>query len=171
MKDKLQRLAHDITQKESNKNVSLSTSRINYMDPRITVAFCKRVNLEVKHLFSSTVIQKFPWALAALPDYSFRTDATINFEDALRETKENMAKQGIASGNEDDECGSEESPNEESGGGQEKKTDNVSSSSPSAAPKAAVMKRSAPLAAGSRRQRLSMAKAPAASPAKRRKRS
>jgi len=160
LKDKLQRIAHDITQKESNKNVSLSTSRINYMDPRITVAFCKRVNLEVKHLFSSTVIQKFPWALAALPDYTFRTDATINFEDALRETRDNMAKQGIASGNDADECGSEESPNEESR--QQKKTVVANP-----APKAA-MKRCASSAAGSsRRQRLSMAKS--ASAAKRRK--
>lgn len=28
--------------KEDNKNVALGTSKINYMDPRITIAWCKR---------------------------------------------------------------------------------------------------------------------------------
>jgi len=157
LKDKLQRLAHDITQKESNKNVSLSTSRINYMDPRITVAFCKRVNLEVKYIFSSTVIQKFPWALAALPDYKFRTDETIKFEDALRETRENMAKQGIEERtSEDDECGSEGETNENvETGGQKPK-----------APAKATRKKPATKAPAPRHPRLSVARSP---PAKRRK--
>ena len=50
MKETLERLrqrVHDIESRmrvrEDNKTVALGTSRINYMDPRITVAWCKRV--------------------------------------------------------------------------------------------------------------------------------
>lgn len=40
---RIQTLELQMRNKEENKEVSLSTSKINYMDPRITVAWCKRV--------------------------------------------------------------------------------------------------------------------------------
>lgn len=95
LKERARKVANEMTQKESNKNVSLSTSRINYMDPRITVAFCKRVGLDVKQIFNATIIQKFPWAMAATPDFKFRTEKETRFEDALQEARDAMAKQGI----------------------------------------------------------------------------
>jgi len=48
--------------KEDNKSVALGTSKINYMDPRISVAFCKRVELQIEKVFSGSLRTKFPWA-------------------------------------------------------------------------------------------------------------
>ena len=42
--------------------VSLGTSKINYMDPRITIAWCKRKNVPLSDVFNKTLIEKFEWA-------------------------------------------------------------------------------------------------------------
>lgn len=81
LKGRLQKAADAMTARESNKCVSLTTSRVNYMDPRITVAFCKRVDIEVKNFFPATMMQKFPWALAVDENYSFRTMKTDDLKD------------------------------------------------------------------------------------------
>eukprot|EP00918_Siedleckia_nematoides_P096179 GHVU01210970.1.p1 GENE.GHVU01210970.1~~GHVU01210970.1.p1 ORF type:complete len:688 (-),score=148.45 GHVU01210970.1:577-2640(-) len=57
--------------KEDNKEVALSTSKINYMDPRITIAFCKKLELPVEKVFSRGVRDKFPWAMYAKRDFVF----------------------------------------------------------------------------------------------------
>lgn len=41
--EKIRKLEIDIRNKDDNKEVALGTSKINYMDPRISVAWCKRV--------------------------------------------------------------------------------------------------------------------------------
>merc|ERR1712194_729175 len=69
--ERLRKHMTDVTQKETNKNVSLTTSKINYMDPRITIAFCKRTGLEITKVFSKTIQQKFPWAMSIRSDYCF----------------------------------------------------------------------------------------------------
>jgi hypothetical protein len=43
VKARLLRHRTAIETKEANKTVSLGTSKVNYMDPRITVAWCKKV--------------------------------------------------------------------------------------------------------------------------------
>eukprot|EP01134_Creolimax_fragrantissima_P002311 CFRG2311T1 len=58
-----------IGDKEDNKTVALGTSKINYMDPRISVAWCKKVNLPVDKVFNKTLRQKFLWALHAEADF------------------------------------------------------------------------------------------------------
>lgn len=61
-------------EKEDLKTVALSTSKINYIDPRITIAWCKKNNVDIKKVFSKGVRDKFPWAFAevdATPDYEF----------------------------------------------------------------------------------------------------
>lgn len=40
---RLHRHKTNMETKEANKTVSLGTSKVNYMDPRITVAWCKKV--------------------------------------------------------------------------------------------------------------------------------
>jgi DNA topoisomerase I len=45
------------------KNISLGTSKINYIDPRITVAFLKKHNLPLEKIFSKTLQEKFKWAM------------------------------------------------------------------------------------------------------------
>ena len=71
IKQRIEKKTNEIEQKEGNKNVSLTTSRINYMDPRITIAWCKKVGLHVGKIFSASVIVKFPWAMDVNPDYRF----------------------------------------------------------------------------------------------------
>jgi len=53
------------------KNISLGTSKINYIDPRITVAFMKKHNLPVDKIFNKTLQEKFKWAFGVSDDYTF----------------------------------------------------------------------------------------------------
>jgi len=57
--------------KDENKAVALGTSKINYCDPRITVAWCKRVELPIEKVFPATLRDKFPWAMSAPETYRF----------------------------------------------------------------------------------------------------
>jgi len=53
------------------KNVSLGTSKVNYIDPRITVAFMKKHKLDVGKIFSSTLQNKFQWAFEVDENWKF----------------------------------------------------------------------------------------------------
>lgn len=57
--------------KEDNKTVALGTSKMNYMDPRISVAWCKKVDLAIERVFPRTVRSKFPWAMHFKSTYEF----------------------------------------------------------------------------------------------------
>jgi len=57
--------------REAGKEIALGTSKINYLDPRITVAWCKKFDVPLEKLFSKTLLQKFPWALEAGSDWRF----------------------------------------------------------------------------------------------------
>ena len=72
--DKIQKAEHDFTSKNANKEVSLGTSKINYMDPRITVAFCKRNEIHIEKPFSRTLRDKFNWAMSVTPEWEFCGD-------------------------------------------------------------------------------------------------
>ena len=67
----LKNLRDNVKNKEDNKSVSLSTSKINYMDPRVTVAWCKRNEVPIERIFAKTLRDKFPWAMAVPPDWKF----------------------------------------------------------------------------------------------------
>ena len=43
----------------------------NYMDPRITVAWCKRCDLPIEKLFPKTLKEKFNWAMQVDGDWRF----------------------------------------------------------------------------------------------------
>ncbi|CAN6922708.1 unnamed protein product, partial [Brassica oleracea] len=47
-KMKAEKMEHDMQTKEDLKTVALGTSKINYMDPRITVAWCKRNEVPIE---------------------------------------------------------------------------------------------------------------------------
>lgn len=53
------------------KNISLGTSKINYIDPRITVAFIKKNNLPIDKIFTKTLQEKFKWAMDTDPNFKF----------------------------------------------------------------------------------------------------
>ncbi len=50
--------------KDDNKAVSLTTAKINYMDPRVTVAWCKRNEVSIERIFAATLRDKFNWAMS-----------------------------------------------------------------------------------------------------------
>ena len=53
------------------KNVSLGTSKINYIDPRITIAFIKKNNIDINRLLTSSLQEKFQWAMDIDVDFKF----------------------------------------------------------------------------------------------------
>merc|ERR1719326_1405206 len=57
--------------KEDNKTVALGTSKLNYMDPRVSVVFAKKVGLEINKIFSRAHLDKFPWAMYAESTWRF----------------------------------------------------------------------------------------------------
>merc|ERR1719263_2388016 len=69
--EKIKKMEVELRNKEENKEVSLGTSRANYMDPRITVAWCKRCDLPIEKLFAKTLKEKFNWALQVDGDWRF----------------------------------------------------------------------------------------------------
>jgi DNA topoisomerase-1 len=69
--DSIRKLEIDIRNRDENKDVSLGTSKINYMDPRISVAWCKRCEVPIDKVFAKTLRDKFNWAMAVPPDWKF----------------------------------------------------------------------------------------------------
>lgn len=55
-------------EKEDLKQVALNTSKSNYIDPRIAFAWCKKIDLDEKKVFSKLLRMKFPWALEEAGD-------------------------------------------------------------------------------------------------------
>nr|CCA22788.1 DNA topoisomerase putative [Albugo laibachii Nc14] len=70
-KKKMNTLAIRLQDKSDNKQVALGTSKINYMDPRISVAWCKRNEVPISAVFAKTLREKFVWAMDAAPDWKF----------------------------------------------------------------------------------------------------
>jgi len=54
--------------KDSNKEVALGTSKINYIDPRLTVVFSKKFNVPIERFFSKTLREKFDWAIKSVEE-------------------------------------------------------------------------------------------------------
>jgi DNA topoisomerase-1 len=53
------------------KNVSLTTSKNNYIDPRIIFAFIKKFEIEPEKIFNKVLIKRFEWASKVDKDYQF----------------------------------------------------------------------------------------------------
>lgn len=69
IKIKLYKLKKDT--KLKMKNVSLSTSKNNYIDPRIIFAFINKFNIPPEKLFTKQLIDRFKWASSVDKDYRF----------------------------------------------------------------------------------------------------
>ncbi|KJE94209.1 hypothetical protein CAOG_04887 [Capsaspora owczarzaki ATCC 30864] len=59
--------------KEDSRALSLNTSKVNYIDPRISVAWCKRNKLDLNKIFPPTTLDRFSWALDTKDDFVFST--------------------------------------------------------------------------------------------------
>jgi DNA topoisomerase-1 len=57
--------------KDDNKAVALGTSKINYMDPRITVAWAKRNEVPIEKLFPTALCSKFPWSMSVHSEFTW----------------------------------------------------------------------------------------------------
>ena len=53
---KVEKMKLDMRIKDDLKTVALGTSKINYMDPRITVAWCKRHEVPIEKVSSSLIL-------------------------------------------------------------------------------------------------------------------
>ncbi|KAJ1549327.1 DNA topoisomerase 1, partial [Cladochytrium tenue] len=72
--DKLLKKIEDVTKriantklqmidKDENKTTALGTSKINYIDPRISVAWCQKHGVDLDKIFNRTLRDKFKWAM------------------------------------------------------------------------------------------------------------
>eukprot|EP01010_Urceolus_cornutus_P001125 NODE_1641_length_812_cov_110.076016_g1277_i0.p1 GENE.NODE_1641_length_812_cov_110.076016_g1277_i0~~NODE_1641_length_812_cov_110.076016_g1277_i0.p1 ORF type:complete len:244 (-),score=53.69 NODE_1641_length_812_cov_110.076016_g1277_i0:51-782(-) len=71
IKEQITKTESDMRVKDDTKTVSLGTSKVNYIDPRIVSAFCKRHQVPIEKIFSATLVKKFPWALDISQEYRF----------------------------------------------------------------------------------------------------
>jgi len=69
--EKIRRLEADLKTRDSLATVSLSTSKINYLDPRITVAWCKRHEVPIERIFPRALQEKFMWSMGVSEDFRF----------------------------------------------------------------------------------------------------
>jgi DNA topoisomerase-1 len=53
------------------KNVSLGTSKNNYIDPRIIFSFIKKFDIPPEKLFTKVLIKRFEWASKVDKDFRF----------------------------------------------------------------------------------------------------
>lgn len=71
LQTRIETIENQMQTKEDTATVSLGTSKINYIDPRITVAWCKRMDVPLSKVFTKTLIQKFEWATDVDGDWRF----------------------------------------------------------------------------------------------------
>ncbi|XP_030755185.1 DNA topoisomerase I, mitochondrial [Sitophilus oryzae] len=72
MKEQLNKLEIQETDRDENKTIALGTSKLNYLDPRISVAWCKKYEVPIEKIYNKTQRDKFRWAIdMAGPDYRF----------------------------------------------------------------------------------------------------
>ncbi|KRY33648.1 DNA topoisomerase 1 [Trichinella spiralis] len=70
--EQLLKLKVRATDKEENKEIALSTSKLNYLDPRISVAWCKKWDVPIDKIYNRTQREKFRWAIdMAGPEFVF----------------------------------------------------------------------------------------------------
>ncbi|PZC81133.1 DNA topoisomerase I, mitochondrial [Helicoverpa zea] len=72
LRDQLKKLELQETDRDENKTIALGTSKLNYLDPRISVAWCKKNGVPIEKIFNKTQRDKFRWAIdMAGPEYIF----------------------------------------------------------------------------------------------------
>ncbi|KAJ2953786.1 hypothetical protein O0L34_g1413 [Tuta absoluta] len=72
LRDQLKKLELEETNRDENKTIALGTSKLNYLDPRISVAWCKKHGVPIEKIYNKTQRDKFRWAIdMAGPEYVF----------------------------------------------------------------------------------------------------
>ncbi|OJD27253.1 hypothetical protein ACJ73_01353 [Blastomyces percursus] len=68
LSQRIENMSLQAEDKENNKEVALGTSKINYIDPRLTVVFSKKFNVPIEKFFSKTLREKFDWAIKSVDE-------------------------------------------------------------------------------------------------------
>jgi DNA topoisomerase-1 len=63
IKEQLKRMKIQRTDRDENKTIALGTSKLNYLDPRISVAWCKKHKVPIEKIYNKTQREKFRWAI------------------------------------------------------------------------------------------------------------
>lgn len=72
LEEQLVKLEVQSTDKDENKEIALGTSKLNYLDPRISVAWCKKFEVPIEKVYNKTQRDKFKWAIdMATEHYKF----------------------------------------------------------------------------------------------------
>ena len=71
MKERIAKLELQMKMKDELKTVSLGTSKINYLDPRITIAWCKEHDVPPPTVYTKALVEKFNWAMDVEPSFDF----------------------------------------------------------------------------------------------------
>ncbi|TDH09149.1 hypothetical protein EPR50_G00083610 [Perca flavescens] len=61
--EQLLKMEVQATDREENKQIALGTSKLNYLDPRISVAWCKNTEVPVDKIYNKSQRDKFAWAI------------------------------------------------------------------------------------------------------------
>ena len=69
--EKIKKLKIKLDLKQELKNLSLGTSKINYIDPRITVSFMKKHEIPIDKIFNKSLQEKFKWAFEVDKEFIF----------------------------------------------------------------------------------------------------
>jgi len=87
LKEQQAKLEMGLLDKEEGKTISLGTSKLNYLDPRISVAWSKKWEVPVEKVYNKTQKEKFQWAIdMADADYEF-----LKFDESKSPLKRKLA--------------------------------------------------------------------------------
>lgn len=105
LKEGLKRLEMQVTDKDENKDIALGTSKLNYLDPRISIGWCKKWNVPIEKIYSKTQREKFRWAIdMTQPDYHFfNYEGDIKLRDLGDDEGEANSTQNDDTQNDEDE--------------------------------------------------------------------
>lgn len=68
---KIERETKSLRKRDEGKTIALGTSKTNYNDPRITVAWCKKYDVKIEKIFTKNLVGKFIWAMHTSSDWQF----------------------------------------------------------------------------------------------------
>lgn len=68
----IEKLLQEATIKVQNRGIALNPTKLNYLDPRITVAWCKKWEVPINKIYNKTQSERFMWAIET-------TDANFKF--------------------------------------------------------------------------------------------
>ena len=69
--ERIQAAKHQVIDKDENKTTALGTSKTNYIDPRITVAWCEGHQVPMERMFNKSLREKFKWAMDVSKTWQF----------------------------------------------------------------------------------------------------